>query len=61
MQIQQLCSLVVPEKFVQTILNFVMNKSNSGNCFTVMGFPTKRNKVFGHSLRNVFEMPVFQA
>ena len=50
MQIQQLCSLVVPEKFVQTLLNFVMNKLNRGNCFTAMEFPTKRNRSLSASV-----------
>ena len=44
MQIQQLHLLVVLEKVVQTLLNFMINKLNSGNCFTGMGLPAKRNR-----------------
>ena len=44
MQIQQLHLLVVLEKVVQTLLNFMINKLNSGNYFTAMGLPAKRNR-----------------
>ena len=44
MQIQQLHLLAAPEKEWRILKNFVMNKSKSGNCFTVMEFSTKRNR-----------------
>ncbi|MBQ3944205.1 MAG: hypothetical protein II670_01160 [Alphaproteobacteria bacterium] len=50
MQIQQLHLLVVLEKVVQTLLNFMINKLNSGNYFTVMGLPTKRNRSLSASV-----------
>ena len=43
MQIQQLHLLVAPKKEWRILKNFVMNNSKSGNCFTAMGLPTKRN------------------
>ncbi|MBQ3944919.1 MAG: hypothetical protein II670_04830 [Alphaproteobacteria bacterium] len=44
MQIQQLHLLVAPEKEWRILKNFVMNKSKSGNYFTAMGLPAKRNR-----------------
>ena len=46
MQIQQLHLLVAPEKEWRILKNFVMNKSKSGNYFTAMGLPAKRNRKF---------------
>ena len=44
MEIQQLHLLVAPEKEWRILKNFLKNKLNSGNYFTAMGLPAKRNR-----------------
>ena len=50
MQIQQLHLLVAPEKEWRILRNFVKNRSSSGNYFTAMGLPTKRNRKLSASV-----------